>query len=376
MAASATLPRHLLHVFPTFAVGGVESRITRVINVVQRKFRHTIVAIDGNIGAADKLDSNVDVAFERVQWRKSTLPSGSNLKAARNTLRRLQPDLMLTYNWGAIEWALADRLPTICPHIHFESGFGSDESPQRQHWRRIIGRRALLSGCKRIVVPSATLCDIAVRIWRISADRVLYIPNGVDCSRFATAANESTMAALGIPDDVPVVGTVAVLRPEKNLKRLIRAFAALPHELDARLVIVGDGPEQSALKSATSALGVSSRVAFAGHMPDPSQVLGKFDLFVLSSDTEQMPNSVLEAMAAGLAVAATDVGDVKRMLSPENACYVVSPDNEAALTTAIHCLLKDRELAGRIGRANRERVRAEFGLEVMARRYEKLYAED
>jgi glycosyltransferase involved in cell wall biosynthesis len=224
------------------------------------------------------------------------------------------------------------------------------------------------------VVPSATLCDVAVRIWRMSPDRVLYIPNGVDCDRFLTAPDATLVAALGIPEDVPVIGTVAILRPEKNLKRMIRAFAALPRELDARLVIVGDGPEQSALKMAADALNVAGSVVFAGHTGDPSKILGRFDLFLLSSDTEQMPNSVLEAMAAGLAVAATDVGDVKRMLSAENAGFVVPTHDENALSAAIHCLLRDRELAARIGRSNRERVRAEFSLGVMANRYEELYA--
>lgn len=373
--ATTSTPRHLLHVFPTFAVGGVESRIARIINVLRGKFRHTIVAMDGNCSAASKLDADAQVAFESVTWRKAKYPNASNWTAARGLLRRLRPDLMLTYNWGAIEWAAADRLPKLCPHIHFESGFGPEESPQRQRWRRVFGRRALLSQCKCIVVPSVTLRDLAVRVWRIPPERVVHIPNGVDCRRFGAGADRAVLSSLGVPDGAPIVGTVAVLRPEKNLARLIRAFAAIPAEAGVRLIVVGDGPERDALELAAAAAGVSQRVVFAGHMPEPARILGMFDLFALSSDTEQMPNSILEAMASGLAVAATDVGDIKRMLSPENADFVVPANDEAALSASMRRLLADRDLAGRIARANRERVRTEFSLDAMAKRYEELYSE-
>ena len=87
-----------------------------------------------------------------------------------------------------------------------------------------------------------------------------------------------------------------------------------------------------------------------------------------------MPNSVLEAMAAGLAVAATDVGDVRRMLAPENADFVVPVDDEAAMTHGLLRLLRDRTLSVRIGRANQERVRREYALEHMVERYDALFS--
>lgn len=206
--------RHLLHVFPSFAAGGSELRFVALVNALQRKYRHTLVAMDGNFAAAAGIDKNLDCVLETLPVRKSRGIGLANLRHERQLLRRLRPDLLLTHNWGSIEWALANWAFPFCPHIHIEHGFGPDKSPQRQHRRRVIARRLLLSHCARIVVPSLVLVDVATRVWRLSPQRILYLPNGIDCDRFAGPPDAALLAELGIADDAPVVGTVAVLRPK------------------------------------------------------------------------------------------------------------------------------------------------------------------
>lgn len=372
--ATAQSPlRHLVHVFPTFTVGGVQFRIIRIAKALRAKYRHTVVALDGNFDAAAGLDGDPAFAFETLPVVKTGFISLRNLASARETLRRLKPDLLLTYNWGSVEWALANRAPKICRHLHLESGFGPEESPERQLWRRAKARRLLLSPCDRIVVPSLVLQDVVTRIWRLPAAKVRYLPNGIDCNRFAVAPDLALAAALGIPADAPVIGTVSALRAEKNLLRLVRAFAAMK-STEARLVIVGDGPERASLAEAAASLGIANGVVFAGALAAPERILGRFDVFALTSDTEQMPNSVLEAMAAGRAVAATDVGDVKRMVAPENADFVVPVADEGALAAGFARLIADRPLAARIGQANQDRVRREYALSAMVERYDALFA--
>jgi glycosyltransferase involved in cell wall biosynthesis len=158
--------------------------------------------------------------------------------------------------------------------------------------------------------------------------------------------------------------------------RLIRVFATLPADIGARIVIAGDGPEMGKLKAAAASAGVASRTIFAGHVKDPSRILGRFDVFATSSDTEQMPNAVLEAMAAGLALSATDVGDIKRMLCAANAPFVVPANDEDAFAASVLRLLRERPLASRIGRANRDRAQTEFGIDRMVTRYDELYSEN
>jgi glycosyltransferase involved in cell wall biosynthesis len=169
---------------------------------------------------------------------------------------------------------------------------------------------------------------------------------------------------------VPVIGTVAALRGEKNLARLLEAFALLRQP--ARLVIVGDGPQRAALEARALELGIADRTNFTGHLAAPQDAYRDFDLFALSSDTEQMPLTVLEAMASELAVAATNVGDVAAMLAAENRPFVVARD-AAALAEAMAALLADPARRQAIGSANRARAERDYDQETMFQAYAALF---
>jgi glycosyltransferase involved in cell wall biosynthesis len=363
---------HLFHVFSTFALGGPQARFRDLAHALAGRYRHTVLAMDGNVAAGSSLDAS-------VQWTEATMPvtksagiSLANLRHAHRLLRQASPDLLLTYNWGAIEWALANW-PWRRRHIHFEDGFGPDEAAGRHNPRRVLARRLLLSRCERVVVPSETLLAVARERWRLPAERVLHLPNGIDCDRFAGAPDGAGVAALGLAPGTLVVGTVAGLRREKNLPRLVRLFATLPRALDARLVIIGDGPERAAILAEATRLGVAAQTILAGPMAAPERLLGRFDVFVLSSDTEQMPNALLEAMAAALPVLATDVGDVKRLVAPANAAFVLAREDEAGLSGGLARLLQDADLRAQLGRANAAHVRAHFALATMVARYDALF---
>jgi glycosyltransferase involved in cell wall biosynthesis len=134
------------------------------------------------------------------------------------------------------------------------------------------------------------------------------------------------------------IGTLAGLRPEKNLSRLIRAFAAVRARWPARLVLVGEGPKRAELQALAEQLGVATDVEFTGYLSNPGDRLKDFDLFALSSDTEQLPMALLEAMALGLPVVATRVGDLEALLSEVSSGSLCDPDDEAfkqALCTAV-----------------------------------------
>ncbi|MBM3526441.1 MAG: glycosyltransferase, partial [Alphaproteobacteria bacterium] len=158
-----------------------------------------------------------------------------------------------------------------------------------------------------------------------------------------------------------VIGCVAPLRPEKNLARLLRAFAAAAGDDPRwRLVVAGDGPELSRLEIVAQQLGVRHRVQFQGWVADTAEFLAGVDVAALSSDTEQAPFSVLEAAAAARAVVATDVGDVRELVSEANRPYVVAREDEDGFAAALRGLVADPGLARRVGEANREHVAARY----------------
>ena len=364
--------RHLLHVFASFGYGGVPIRICDVINALPAGFRHTVVSLDGCFDAAGRLAPHT-----RVDLRPLSLPRYNLLRSlalVRALVRETAPDLLLTYNWGAVEIALANRLLGACSHIHFESGFGAEEG-SGQLWRRNLFRRLALARVRKVVVPSHTLMTIAAEAWSMPPGRLQQIPNGVDLQRYGgTPGVREGAEAFGLPAETTVIGTAAPLRPEKNVGRLLRAFAALPAEPACSLLIAGDGAERAALEALASDLGIAGRTRFLGHVEDVPAVLRALDVFALSSDTEQMPNSLLQAMAAGRPVASVDVGDVARIVAAENRPLVVPRDEAGALTAALAALAGDPERRRSLGAANQAKARADYSFDGMVAAYTALFS--
>lgn len=355
-------PLDVMHVFATFTTGGPQVRFATLANRFGEAARHRVVAMDGKREARALLDPAVNIAFPRLGILKSD--TMGNVGRAVAHLRAQPPDLLVTSNWGSVDWAIAARLAGV-PHLHMEDGFGPDER-DRQKARRVWTRRVLLRN-SQVLVPSRNLERIARRRWWLPRRRVHYVPNGIDLARYRNAA-----PAPRPPGDGPIIGTVAGLRAEKNIGRLIDAFALLRARHAARLVIVGDGPEDAALRARAAASGVSADIHFAGHTTTPEHFHAAFDIFALSSDTEQMPLSLIEAMAAGLPAAATDVGDVRDMLAAENAPFIV-PREANALADALSRLVTSPETAKAIGAANSKAALARFSLETMADAHWRLW---
>jgi len=367
--AGSSLPcEHVLHIFPSFGIGGVPLRMVRIINHLGKRFRHTVIALDNNYDAAAGVAGDLDVTVLPARGVRGGILH--NLAGSALALRRLRPDLLLTYNWGAIEWAAANRFSPVPRHVHLEAGFGQGEADS-QFPRRVLFRRWALARCALVVVPSRRLEDLACRVWRLPASRVVYIPNGVDTARFAAPVCDGAPGFMRRPGEV-VIGTVAPLRPEKNIGRLLRVFGMLELSHPLRLVIAGDGTERVSLERLAAELGLADRVIFTGQVV-PESVLGTFDIFALSSDTEQMPNALLEAMAASCAIAAVDVGDVKNIVCEANQEFIVDRDDATAFADALTRLLRNPERRQALGCANRRRVVREFSQERMFSAYSRIF---
>ena len=350
-------PIHLLWVFSTFELGGAQRRFLTLAEALGPAYRHSVFAMDGCFDAA-KAAPHLSLTLIEGAVRKGALVSRANLAMMRGVLAQHRPDLLLTSNWGSVEWIIANRGAQAVPQIHFEDGFGPDERPDAQNPKRLWARRLLFrkSGL-HCVAPSEVLANVYRTSWKLPADRLHLIPNGVDCSRFAAPPRSGP----------PVIGTVAALRPEKRIDRLIDAFemAAVP---GARLLIVGDGSERAALE----ARGVPG-VEFAGAQGDVAPFLARMTHFAMSSDTEQMPISLVEAMAAGLPVVSTDVGDIKAMVAADNRRFVTPVEDVAGMAGALVTLTGDAALSARLGAANDAKAQRDFSLARMTERYDALF---
>jgi glycosyltransferase involved in cell wall biosynthesis len=362
--------KHVVHVFSTFGPGGSQHRTADVFAALPPNFRHTVMSIDNNWGARAIFRGAPPVQF-------LTMPK-HGARVLRGELRRalvdLRPDLMITYNWGAMEAIQAVAFRRGAPILHAQDGFGPDEA-RAQLPRRLWARRVFLRFCEAAVVPSRNLERIAHEEWWLPRRRVLYIANGIDCNRYVgndAAARARFRGAQGIPAKAFVVGMVAHLRREKNPTRLVRAFAA-GAPAGGILVFVGEGPEKAEIEKVASELGVRERLRFAGHINDPIDAYKAFDVFALCSDTEQMPVSVLDAMGVETPILSTDVGDVRAMVAPANAEFVTPLRDEGAFAAALGKLASDAGLRARIGAANRAKCVSHYSLEQQNNAYRDLY---
>ncbi len=363
-------PFRILHVFPSFEVGGAQRRVVSQINAKTGNFTHSVFAMDGCYDAMSLIKDIGPMPVMPPAVQKAGMIS--SIRTCRRLLVQYDPDLLITYNWGAVEWALANRFARICPTIHIQDGFGKEEQNRELPRRRMI-RSFAYKGCAGVVVPSHALEKIARDSWGIKPAKLHYIPNGIDINRFICPADPALMKKLDLSAKDRIIGTVAGLRPEKNLIRLINTFSQVAGLYrDAKLVIVGGGGEEAALKEHAEKLGISERVVFTGPLDTPENIIPAFEIFALSSDTEQMPLSVIEAMACGLPIVSTDVGDIRQMVCEENQPFIKGRDSRG-LAQSLSAMLERREAGLKIGAANQLKAKKEFSVKTMVRHYEDLF---
>ncbi len=367
----ARRPR-ILHAHSTFDLGGKEARAVALMNAFGDAYAHDIVSADpAALGAAPLIEAGV--RFQLMPVGVPPLEGWPGVRRWRELAAAISGyDLLLTYNWGSMDAVMANRLFSRIPHVHHEDGFNQDEV-LRQKPKRVMFRRLALAKTHRLVVPSRNLERIARTVWHQPARRIAYVPNGVDMALFEAPPAPNAIPGLERRDGEVIVGTLAGLRAVKNLPRLVRAFAAAARDLPARLVIVGSGPEEAAIRAEATTQGIADRVLLPGFLPHPSRYVGLFDVFALSSDSEQFPISLVEAMAAGLPAVATDVGDVREMLSEPNRMFLVPSADEAGLAHRLAELIGNTALRADIGAANRIRVAAEYSHARMVTTYRAIY---
>jgi len=363
----------ILHCHSTFALGGKEARAVRLMNAFGEKASHTILsAVPDALGARDAINPQMQVEFPTDAPSLIGKPSPWRYRALAAYMQQF--DLVLTYNWGAMDAVGARRLfPKGCPPlIHAEDGFNSDEA-ERLNMKRNLFRRLMLPAAYALVVPSRVLEQIALETWGQPRARVHRISNGIDVGAYAAPPSDDAIPEFRKRPGEVVIGTLAGLRSVKNIPRLVRAFATLPS--NTRLIIIGEGPERGAIIAEAVKCGVAERVLLTGFLPSPQHYLGLFDIFALSSDSEQFPISLAEAMAAGLPVVATDVGDVRAMLPAANQDFVIAAHDEHGYAIALSHLEADAGLRKCLGSANRAHAKKTLDENAMIARYAALYSD-
>jgi glycosyltransferase involved in cell wall biosynthesis len=208
--------------------------------------------------------------------------------------------------------------------------------------------------------------------WRDAPEH--YVPNGIRIPAPATSATRAEVRReLGLADDDVVAVMVARLAPLKGHDVLLRALARIaPDQPRLRVVLVGDGPLAGELTALAEELGITDRVVFTGLRRDVPRVLQGADMAVLPSLHEAVPISIIEEMAAGLPIVATDVGGLPDTVSDGEEGVIVPPSDVEALAAALARLGVDDELRRTMGKRGRQRAESEHSIENTTRAYERM----
>ena len=364
---------NILHLHSSFDLGGKEARAVRLMNAFGDRAKHVIVSgVEGAYGARDAIAKGIRYEIAQNPPPLTGKPSVARYEAIAKFMARF--DLVLTYNWGAIDGVMAKRVfaKNMPPVIHHEDGFNADEAARLSPMRNMY-RRLALPAAHALVVPSHQLERVAQKAWKQPAAHVHRISNGIDVAAYAKKPDPKAIPGFRrLPGHV-VVGTVAGLREVKDLPMLVRAMGGM--KTRAQLVIVGEGPEREAIQDAIDNMGLEKTVLLPGFVANPHRYMGLFDIFALSSKSEQQPIALMEAMAAGLPVASTPVGDVAQMIAPENQILISEDWNPVQLRDRIETLASMPEVRASLGKANQARARALFDEKTMIAAYAALYSE-
>jgi sugar transferase (PEP-CTERM/EpsH1 system associated) len=366
-------PLRVAHIVLSLDCGGLERMVLGLVRAGCARGQKVSVVCLEHLGAlaaqAEQAGAHVLCADKRPGLRPRTV---GRLKAI---FRELAPDAVHTHQIGALLYAgPAARRAGVPVIIHTEHG---NHLKGLAPWHRRVRARLLwrlaARAADRFFCVSA---DIAATLKAagIPPTKLAVMPNGIAPAEVDRTEVERARRSLGWSEDARIVGTVGRLSPIKRQDLLVRAFALLHRTRpEARLLIVGDGPEAGALRQLSTALGIAEAVHFAGYHQRPELYLRLMDVFALSSDSEGMPMALLEAWAAGVPVVSTNVGGIPELIEEGRTGLLVGPGNDEALAAALKELLADPARARALGEAGRAEVVKRFGLDRTVAAYEAAY---
>lgn len=367
------------------AIGGTERQFVNLVRTIDpARFRVHVGTLkrEGPLGA--EIDATrVPFTEYRVRHLYGPHTIGQQLRLARY-LRRERIRLIHTHGFYANCFALP---PAWLARTAVRIASIRDDGSVWTHAQRAVERLACRLADCTVVNAEVIRRRLLGEGW--TDDRIAVIPNGVDVARFDKHGIPSGLCReLGLPPSVPIVGVVARLAPSKGLEVFLDAARIVADRFpDARFLIVGDeptlgtehlpagGPYRQKLELRARRLGLADRVIFTGFRLDVPDVLAGLDVSVLPSVTgEGLPNSVLEAMAAGLPVVVTDSGGTSEAIANGTTGFMVPPGDASALARPVIELLADASLRARMGEAGQRRAATLYSLERMAHEMEALYA--
>lgn len=359
-----TQPVHVMHVVHRLTTGGAERVLVNLVNGSSPAFFHHVVSFC----PPDEFAETIQSKHCRV-WSLDK-HEGNDFSLSFKIRRIVQQNniaVIHAQGWGVYAESLfaACFLGRKVPYVFAFRG-KTFEDTKGIPWRRRIAQRFFAHWCDAIITPSDLMRTEYAQDMGISKERIQVLYNGVNEEQFSSCKPVSCGGCT-------TIGCVARLDTVKGVDLLVGAVGALVGEgYDLRLRVVGDGEERSRLEDQVSRLGLIDRVELPGWSRTVEMELQKFDMYVQPSRYEGVSNAILEAMAAGKAIVATDVGGTPEVIENEVDGLLVEPTTEG-IAAGIRRLLNDAVFSAGLGVTARQRVINDFSLKKMVQNYEDLF---
>jgi sugar transferase (PEP-CTERM/EpsH1 system associated) len=359
-----------MHVVRTLATGGTETVVRRLISALDpTRFQQSVCTFV----AANGAQPPQTICLERPSDKAAFL-----VPQLTRLFRRKRPDIIHSRNWATIEAVLAAKLAGIHAIVHSEHGRDVHTMGPQPRRRRVL-RKISYACADRVFCVSEELREFYCEQLEMKPNRFDVIPNGVDLKQFSSnpRMRSEVRAKLAAGPNTMVVGTVGRLDPVKDHITLLRAAElALKKGVDLKLVIVGEGPQRAAVENQLSRTpDLARRTILTGDSKDVADWLNSFDIFMLPSVSEGMSNTLLEAMAVGIAPIATAIGGNREVVEHERSGLLVSPGDAEKMSDFIVQLAGAPEWLQALGRNARERIETRFSIARMVNRYDEMYSE-
>lgn len=359
----------IIHIIPTLVRGGAEKQLVLLARGLPRdEFQVEVITLSADGPLRAELEAAaIPVTAIGKRWKIDP----SAFARLTRELRRRQPALVHTWLFAANSYGRAAASRAGVPHI-----VAAERCVDRwKAWHELAIDRYLAKRSDRIVTNSTGVREFYAG-HGVPAEKLVVIPNGVPPAAQSSVSRADLLAELGLPADARLIGAVGRLWPQKRVKDLIWAADVLKIiRQDAHLLIVGDGPLADRLHRFRRQSRIEDQVHFLGERNDVARLMPHFDVLWLGSAYEGQPNSVMEAMSAGVPVVATDIPGTRDLVVDGETGYLVPIGNGPAFARQTERILTDPALARRLGDAARERMHREFSVERMVERHAALYRE-
>jgi len=366
----------IAHVVYRFDVGGLENGLANLLNRMPLdRYRHAVVALTDATSYRRRVTRS-DVEF--VELHKAPGHGIKLLPRLVALFRRMRPSIVHTRNLAALEATLPAWIARVPLCIHGEHGRDVGDLDGSNRTYRMV-RRAYRPFVDHYVALSRDLERYLVEAIGVDESRVTNIVNGVDLESFTPRSGAPRPAGYPFADPgLFVCGTVGRLQPVKNQVLLARAFVRALADAPAlrarmRLVVVGDGPAKAEIAQMLGEAGVADLAWLPGARDDVASVLRMLDVFALPSLAEGISNTILEAMATGLPVVATDVGGNAELVLHEGTGVVIPSSDVGAMAAALARYAQAPDVARSHGAAGRARAERLYGIDTMVSHYDALY---